>query len=223
MKRNVDLQEISDGNLYGLNDMVKAGCCDCKGCFSCCQGMGSSITLDPLDIYRLSEGLGLSFQQLLMDKIELNVVDGIILPNLKMSEKEGKCGFLNNEGRCSIHAHRPGICRLFPLGRYYENGSFWYFLQIHECTNKNRVKVKVRQWIDTPDVKKYQQFIIDWHYFIKELTELLEKADNEELSKSCSMYILNQFFIKPYVYGEDFYTQFADRLSEAVAWKETLS
>lgn len=30
MKRNVTLEEISDGNLYEANDMVKADCQDCK-------------------------------------------------------------------------------------------------------------------------------------------------------------------------------------------------
>ena len=39
--------------LYSNNDMVKLGCNDCKGCFSCCCGMGQSILLDPYDIYQL--------------------------------------------------------------------------------------------------------------------------------------------------------------------------
>ena len=32
MKRDIDINEISDGKLYGPNDMVKADCGDCKGC-----------------------------------------------------------------------------------------------------------------------------------------------------------------------------------------------
>ena len=50
MLREIDLSEISDGKLYTGNDMVKADCRGCAGCSSCCQGMGSSIILDPLDI-----------------------------------------------------------------------------------------------------------------------------------------------------------------------------
>ena len=30
MEREIDLKEISDGKLYEANDMVKAGCDDCK-------------------------------------------------------------------------------------------------------------------------------------------------------------------------------------------------
>lgn len=56
MKRNVTLEEISDGNLYEANDMVKADCQDCKGCSDCCQGMGDTVILDPLDVHRLCAG-----------------------------------------------------------------------------------------------------------------------------------------------------------------------
>ena len=47
MRREVSLEEISDGRLYELNDMVKADCQDCAGCHDCCEGMGDSVVLDP--------------------------------------------------------------------------------------------------------------------------------------------------------------------------------
>lgn len=208
MKRQVSMDEISDGKLYTLNDMVKAGCNDCKGCSACCQGMGSSIVLDPLDVYRLCQNLGLSFEQLLAGKLELQVVDGIVLPNLKMSGDKEQCAFLNEEGRCSIHAFRPGICRLFPFGRFYENGTFQYFLQVHECKNENRTKVKVRKWIDTPDVAKYERFVSEWHYFLLDLQENLQNEADEEERKRVSMGILKVFYLLPYDVDRDFYEQF---------------
>ena len=55
MKRNIDLNEISDGRLYSSGDMVKADCHDCAGCSACCRGMGDSIKLDPMDIWRLKK------------------------------------------------------------------------------------------------------------------------------------------------------------------------
>lgn len=214
MKREVDLKEISDGKLYGPNDMVKADCADCKGCSACCQGMGQSIVLDPYDVYRLTKGLNLSFEALLYDKIELNVFDGMILPNLKMAGERESCAFLNEEGRCSIHSIRPGICRLFPLGRYYENGSFQYFLQIHECKNQNRTKVKVKKWIDTPDLKQNEKFILAWHDFVDDVqTKMMQVAD-DELFKKINMFLLQQFFIERY-HEEDFYKQFEERLKKA--------
>lgn len=214
MKREVDLKEISDGNLYGPNDMVKADCGDCKGCSACCQGMGESIVLDPYDVYRLTKGLNLSFEALLEDKIELNMFDGMILPNLKMSGKKEACAFLNEEGRCSIHSIRPGICRLFPLGRVYENGGFQYFLQIHECKNENRTKVKVKKWIDTPNLKQYENFVADWHNFLMRMEERVEGAE-DAVAKQVSMFLLQTFYIKPYDRSVDFYPQYEERRAQA--------
>lgn len=215
MKREVSLNEISDGRLYELNDMVKADCNGCNGCFACCQGMGSSIVLDPLDIHRLSVNLASNFEELLVDGIELNVVDGIIMPNIKMSGATEKCSFLNEDGRCDVHAFRPGICRLFPLGRYYENDKFKYFLQVHECRNSNRTKTKVRKWIDMPDIKQYEQFVNDWHYFLVSLQNIIENTQDENIVKNISMYVLQNFYIKSYDAQSDFYEQFNQRLDEA--------
>ena len=189
MLRECNLDEISDGKKYSINDMVKADCDDCKGCSACCHGMGSSIVLDPLDVHRLMSHFQTRFEVLLEDKIELNIVDGVILPNLKMNtQAEGEpCVFLDAEGRCSIHEDRPGICRIFPLGRVYEDNSFSYILQIHECQKENRSKVKVSKWIDTPDLKKNQQFITDWHYFLKAAQARLAAGGDEEQIKRLSL------------------------------------
>ncbi len=214
MKRNVDMKEISDGKLYGLNDMVKADCQDCVGCCDCCKGMGNSIVLDPLDIHRLTVNLEYTFDELLEKHIELNVVDGIILPNLKMAGKEEVCSFLTDQGRCSIHSFRPGICRLFPLGRFYDNGGFQYFLQVHECSRQNCSKIKVKKWIDTPDVKQYEKFIIGWHYFLKDLQEGMNLEQDVTLMKTTGMYILSNFYRKPYG-NPKFYAQFEERLEAA--------
>ena len=204
MEREIDMKEVSDGRLYGLRDMVKADCGGCQGCSDCCESMGSTIILDPYDIFRLTTGLGVTFEQLLEDKLELNVVEGLILPNMKTNGESERCGFLNQEGRCSIHALRPGFCRIFPLGRYYENGSFQYFLQIHECKKEPKTKVKVQKWIDTPDIKRNEKFIIDWHYFLKEWTNRLSEAE-DSYRKTVCLYLLKTFYQKPYEVEKDFY------------------
>ena len=211
LQRNVDINEISDGKLYGLNDMVKVGCNDCEGCSKCCQGMGDSIKLDPLDIYNLTINLSVSFQELLEDKGELNVVDGMILPNLKLSGDGESCNFLNKEGRCSVHSFRPGICRLFPLGRIYNETGFDYFLQVNECVKPNKTKVKVKKWIDTADVKKNESYIIKWHTFIKYVQGIVESNTDEALIKQINMAVLQVMFVRPYA-KDDFYGQFEERI-----------
>jgi Fe-S-cluster containining protein len=215
MKRNCSLEEISDGNLYELNDLVEVSCNGCKGSASCCHRMGNSIILDPYDIYRLTSSLDTTFEKLLIDKIELNVVDGIILPNLKMTGMSESCAFLNQEGKCDIHSIRPGICRIFPLGRYYENHNFKYFLQQNECSNQSKTKMKVNKWIDTPDTEENSQFIIDWHYFLNDVESIIHNAQDEKLIKNLNMYLLNSFYVKAYDANMDFYLQFYDRFNAA--------
>lgn len=214
MKRNVSLEEISDGKLYTLNDMVKADCHDCRGCSACCRGMGSSIILDPLDVCRLSVNLGKSFDELLEKELELGMVDGAILPNLRMTGPEEACVFLDGRGRCSIHSFRPGICRIFPLGRYYQEREFRYFLQVHECPKPDRTKVKVKKWIDTPNLKQYEAYITDWHYFLEDAARLVTESQDTDSPKNLNLYILQSFYRKPYQ-EEDFYVQFEERMREA--------
>lgn len=214
MRREVDIKEISDGKLYELNDMVKADCHDCEGCCDCCKGMGDTVVLDPLDVFRLSVYLKKEPEKLLEREMAFDVFDGNILPHLCMTGAEEQCVFLNSEGRCSIHPARPGFCRLFPLGRYYENNSFKYFLQIHECPKTNRSKIKVHKWIDTPEIKKYEKYITDWHYFLKDVQEILYGSDDTELIKNLNLYVVNRFYLKPYDAENDFYAQFYERLRE---------
>ena len=218
MKRNVDLAEISDGKLYTENDMAKLGCNDCEGCSACCRGMGESIVLDPLDVYRLTTGLGKSVEELLQGAIELNVVDGVILPNIAMKAGEEACAFLNEKGRCSIHPHRPGICRLFPLGRYYEDGDYKYILQVNECAKGNRNKVKIDKWIDTPKVKENHAYHVKWHYFLNRMEEVLASIEDENMVKQLNMVILQMFFLSPYDGNVDFYEQFYARMARMEAF-----
>lgn len=214
MRREVSLEEISDGRLYGPNDMVKADCQDCTGCWDCCLGMGESIVLDPLDVHRLCMNLKKSMEELLSREISLGVMDGNILPYLNMTGKDERCVFLNQEGRCAIHPFRPGICRLFPLGRFYENNSYQYFLQVHECKKQNRSKIKVKKWIDTPDVKRYEAFVRDWHYFLKGVQEVLYQTEDTDKIRDLNLYVVKKFYMLPYDQERDFYPQFYERLSE---------
>ncbi len=214
MRREVTLEEISDGKLYGANDMVKADCQDCVGCWDCCLGMGESIVLDPLDVHRLCVNLGKSMEELLSREISLGVMDGNILPYLNMTGAEERCVFLNQEGRCSIHPFRPGICRLFPLGRFYEERGHQYFLQVHECKKQNRSKIKVKKWIDVPDVKRYEAFVDDWHYFLKDVQEILYQTEDTEKIRDLNLYVVKRFYLMSYDREQDFYPQFYERLGE---------
>lgn len=211
MRRNVTLEEISDGRLYGYQDMVKADCHGCQGCHKCCAGMGNSVVLDPWDARRLQEGLGRPFSTLLSEgKIQLHVVDGCILPNLAMSGEGEACCFLDEAGRCSIHAYRPGICRLFPLGRYYENGDFRYFLQTGECSAGNRTKVRVSKWIDMPRQAENHRFLCEWHMLLKDVEEAVRGEEDSQRARELNMGLLTIFYFSEET-AADFYEEFEEK------------
>lgn len=208
------LKDISDGKLYSSNDMVKVGCHDCNGCSACCCDMGESILLDPMDVWRLERNLGQSFEQLLAGAIDLHVEDGLILPNLKMASSATgpKYSFLNEEGRCSIHAFRPGICRLFPLGRNYDGENLSYFLLTDACPAKNKSKMKVSKWLEMDGMKDYERFLVKWHALTKSLRQTMQNCDEEE-AKRKNMLFLQMFYFTP-VQQENFYDGFYERLEQ---------
>lgn len=212
MERNIDMKEVSDGRFYLANDLVRADCGGCRGCSSCCRGMGNSVTLDPYDIFCLCRGLGESFEELMADRIELNIADRLILPNLRMAGEQEACVFLDPKERCSIHAFRPGMCRLFPLGRFYEDGGFRYFLQVHECPRESRAKIKVKRWLGIPELKRYEQFVCDWHYYLKDLRKKVE--EDPERIREISLGLLKRFYMEPYNTQGDFYGEFYQRFGE---------
>nr|MCR5117722.1 YkgJ family cysteine cluster protein [Lachnospiraceae bacterium] len=110
MIRNIDLSKVTDNRLYTKDDIVNISCDGCKGCSDCCKSVGDSIILDPFDMYNLSKATGKSFEALMEDVIEIRLIDNIILPNMMISDETG-CKMLDENGRCSIHALRPGFCR----------------------------------------------------------------------------------------------------------------
>lgn len=210
--------------LYSNNDMVKVGCHDCKGCSDCCQDMGQSIWIDPYDTYQLTKNIGKTFEELLVRELELHVEDGLILPNIRMAgEGTPKCSFLNEEDRCSVHGFRPGFCRLFPLGRNYEEGKLMYFLLEGACPMSNKSKVKVNKWLNVPRIKDYEDFLIKWHTLTKGLRYFYaENPENEAAMKAINMQFLQIFYLTPYS-DEDFYPQFKDRMSKMNAMLHSLN
>ena len=214
MQRDVNINEISDGRKYSISDMVKIGCNDCNGCQKCCENMSGLITLDPYDVHRIVSGTSEGFESLLNKNIELIVDRGVLIPTLKMNESTGKCTFLGDNGRCSIHNYRSGICRLFPMGRVYEDGSYYYFLQKDECPYPNKTKVKLKNWLDTPDISKYEKYISDWHYFISSIQGYIKDASDEEIRQINSA-LIQMFYITKY--DDNFYESFYLRLAKVKA------
>ena len=165
MLRYENIEDISDGNIYSEADEVCVGTNGCEGCSFCCKSdMGKSIVLTPYDMYELTAATDKCFDELLVDfVIELSMIDGVVLPHLKMDKG---CSFLKDD-RCSIHLHRPGICRLFPLGRLYNDSGFDYIVQTGQCPKENKTPVVISDWLGIENLQANTEFINKWHRFLK--------------------------------------------------------
>ncbi len=207
------LDEISDGKLYDIEDMVKADTDGCNGCSDCCKDVGDLVVLTPYDINEIVNFLGISFDKLLGEKIVLRENNKVLLPYLKMQDKSKYCSFLNKEGRCTIHLKRPNICRLFPLGRVYKGDDFKYFLQIGNCPKDNLQEVKINNWLGIDNYEENKKFILEWHDFIKALTFRLKFVRDEQEIEKINQILLDDCY-NINIKEEDFYDEFMKNLSE---------
>ncbi len=159
-------------------------------------------------------------QELLAASVELNVVDGVILPNLKMQGAEGSLCVSGRRGSMQYSPVPSGICRLFPLGEdIMKMEDFPFSPDRGMCKRENRSKIKVSKWIDTPDLTRNQQFTLQWHDLLHAMEERLTGED-EGKQREENLLLLRLFYLLPYEGTIDFYTQFTERM-EHWNWDRT--
>lgn len=83
----------------------------CNRCKKCCYHKG--IRLSPYEILRLARNLRLTTKEFISQFTEEG---GTIL---RFRSEDGGCSLLGEEG-CTVHADRPGVCRIYPLGGFFE-------------------------------------------------------------------------------------------------------
>ncbi len=91
----------------------------CRQCGQCC--IGKVIQVNPYEVARLARNVGQdasAFRAAFTD-------DGVTLRR----QESGACVFLGESG-CTVHADRPLVCRLFPLGRQVAASGEAQFTQI---------------------------------------------------------------------------------------------
>lgn len=213
---------------YQLQDEVKIGCNDCAGCQKCCEKMGDSIVLDPYDIWlltknlRIADGQAVTFEILVSEDGPLTFTnrENLLLPCIKMVEP-GQCPFLSEKGRCSIHKIRPGLCRLYPLGRSFYEDHLSYFVLEKDigCPSKMKEPVRISKWLGIEDPAAYENFIFSWHSVRKNLSQALnEGMQNKHFSQKQSSALLVSFLTHFYAapYGNSFYAEYEKRVER---WK----
>jgi len=108
-------------------------------CFNqCCHT--PTVILSPYDLLRLKQCLGITSGELLQryTRQEIEPLSNLPLVVLDPSRSEdGACPFLGPEG-CTVYAHRPAACRLFPIAmgsRLTEEGveDYYFCRELDYC------------------------------------------------------------------------------------------
>ena len=173
--------------LLTAEDYADIECNDCVGCEnSCCRELSGAITLDSWDMALLKKGLGKSFDELLEEKlITLRYINGAVVPTFALKKDKKECVFLRDDGRCSIHPWRAGICRMYPVARMWQgNGRFSYYLQPGECVHRSTARTKISDWLGYEDVKTYEAEISAYHLRLQEYrTQYAAERGPKELAR----------------------------------------
>jgi Fe-S-cluster containining protein len=155
---------LEDSPRMDLDTKFNFQCGPCMECFNrCCSDV--AILLSPYDVLRLKNGLRMSSSEFL-EKYTLTMRSKdkrVPVVFLRMDEESRKCPFVTEAG-CSVYAHRPWACRMYPLGMAEPKGpnaaaNRFYFLvkeelcQGHEQTEEH----SVREWIGKQGVDSFDQ------------------------------------------------------------------
>ena len=140
--------------------------CGSGGCSSNCCKSGAPIVLNPYEIALICRESGMTYEDLL-DIVETDRVNGF---PLVMLPRDPACHFWTATG-CRIYRARPLACRLFPLGRVFDNGrSHMVLPERNVCTGLVPSPAKtVSDYLRDQDTDVYISMADRWVEFVNEV------------------------------------------------------
>jgi uncharacterized protein len=120
----------------------------CDRCMRCCYDKG--IQLNPYEILRLARDLNIS-TTVFIEKYTDNSGTQLKQTN------EGACIFLQSDG-CGVHADRPLVCRLYPLGRHLTPNNVESFTEIEPhpfSLGKYGINSTIAAYLEDQDVQHF--------------------------------------------------------------------
>ena len=168
---NLDLDYIQKNRL-GLDDTFEF---ECRQCGQCCHNR-DDLVLTAYDIFRIARHLSVTPLEVIKKYCESYIGDESRIPVVRAKPKQhdGVCPFLR-KGKCSIHAAKPVVCAVFPLGRVYNtNNEEFYIFQKVRCGAKSTHTV--REWIREFGIPEIDTIGRLWSKVIIWLVRYMEKT-----------------------------------------------
>ena len=146
----------------------------CKNCGSCCKN--TMIVLYPFDIKNICAHLNLTstkfHQQYSIFSLDETKIERCLLRN------RPDCPF-RADRQCQIYPSRPIRCRLYPIGRYFEEDKITYIIAEQNCLGfESGKKQTIAEWLKQQEITQFDKLTKDWNNFLIRLKEN-EQRDNK--------------------------------------------
>jgi Fe-S-cluster containining protein len=143
--------------------------CGAAGCSSTCCKATAPIVLNPYEIARICTATRMSYEDLL-DVLDTDRAKGF---PLVMLPRDPACHFWTATG-CRIYEARPLACRLFPLGRVFEDGRSHIVLpEVNRCSGLVPAPSKtVAVYLQEQDTALFIEMADRWIEFASDIERL---------------------------------------------------
>jgi Fe-S-cluster containining protein len=143
--------------------------CGINGCSSNCCTKSAPIILNPYEIALICRASGMSYEDLL-DFVDTDRAKGF---PLVMLPRDPACHFWTGKG-CHIYNARPLACRLFPLGRVFDNGRSHIVLpELNVCAGLSASSTKtVADYLQEQVTALMMTMADHWIEFVSEIEKL---------------------------------------------------
>lgn len=157
-----DAQVLTDSDLLQLT-------CGAAGCSSTCCKATAPIVLNPYELARVCKATRMSYEDLL-DVVDTDRAKGF---PLVMLPRDPACHFWTATG-CRIYEARPLACRLFPLGRVFENDRSHIVLpEVNRCSGLVPTPAKtVAAYLQEQDTALFIEMADRWIEFVSDIERL---------------------------------------------------
>lgn len=224
-ERTKNAMESIENRQVKMDDILPFSCTHCGGC--CVQQ--EEILISPLDLFRLAKELGLTAEQFMDQYAECYIGESSRMPIVRVAPKgeTRRCPLLKNN-KCSVHAVKPSVCRLYPLGRSlrcepdeqekpdWEKTEVIYFHSGCFCGSQTGHQT-VREWLEEFHLLEDEPFFIQWSRMVMETSQFLRRLEKKIANKeimSMAWDMVCVILYTQYDTGKEFLPQFDRNVEE---------
>ena len=179
----------------------------CNACGKCCR-RHDDIILTPYDLYEIAAKLEISVEKVVYDYCDRGIGEISQLPVVMV--RRGKCAFLTKDG-CILGNHKPVNCRIYPLGRGFDDDKLVYFSQPVNCGDRNSTQT-VADWLERNGVTEENEwFTVKWYELMSKLVMFIYKRKFSPCELEAFQRALVPILYLCYRTDRNFYEQFLDR------------